>query len=90
MQISSLAFAAYVFPAAPKYIPSSLQLHTLFAMSSKNEVDIEVQARDSLDSKEICEQTKTLTDDWDAPDNKENPRNWTACELCAIVFMFCE
>jgi hypothetical protein len=49
-------------------------------MESKSSLDIEIQVPESDISKEICEQTDAVTDDWDAPDNKENPRNWSAGE----------
>jgi len=49
-------------------------------MASEKSVYIEPQVRESDASKEICDQTDALTDDWDAPYNKENPRNWSACE----------
>jgi hypothetical protein len=59
-------------------------------MESKVSIDIEIQERESCSSKEIYDQANALTDDWDAPYNKENPRNWSACEPCAIAFTFCE
>lgn len=50
-------------------------------MSSKNSVDIEIQVLESdASTKELCDPPDALTEDWDAPDNKENPRNWSACE----------
>jgi hypothetical protein len=49
-------------------------------MSLKTSLDIEIQPRESIDSKEICDQVKILTEGWDAPHNEENPRNWSACE----------
>jgi hypothetical protein len=61
-------------------VPSSVQLDTTLAMASKKWVNIEIQLQESDASKEICDQTDALTDDWDAPYNKENPRNWSACE----------
>jgi hypothetical protein len=49
-------------------------------MSDKNSTDIEIQIRESLSSTSSLNQTNVLTEDWDAPHNKENPRNWSACE----------
>lgn len=49
-------------------------------MEIKHVTDIEVQVQELGDSKETSRQTSTLVDDWDLPDNKENPRNWSACE----------
>ena len=48
-------------------------------MSSKDLGDIEIQVQESVASKEI-DQTDALIDEWDAPENKENPRNWSARE----------
>ncbi|TVY82790.1 Polyamine transporter [Lachnellula suecica] len=45
-------------------------------MSSKKPADIEVQVRES-DSRDTPD-SKTLIEDWDAPHNTENPRNWSA------------
>jgi hypothetical protein len=53
--------------------------------------DLENQARESNDSiKHLCEETSVLTDDWDAPNNKENPRNWSACKSRAMNFAIFE
>jgi hypothetical protein len=47
--------------------------------------DIEIQARESGDSiKHLCEEPNASTDDWDAPNNAENPRNWSACKFRAM------
>jgi hypothetical protein len=59
-------------------------------MESKNSLDIEIQERESCSSKEIYDPADALNDDWDASYNKENPRNWSACEPCAIDFTFRE
>jgi hypothetical protein len=49
-------------------------------MEFEKSIDIEIQARESNASQETFNQPDALKDDWDAPDNKENPRNWSACE----------
>jgi len=55
------------------------ELQTTLAMSSKDLGDIEIQVQESVASKDI-DQTDALIADWDAPENKENPRNWSARE----------
>jgi hypothetical protein len=73
-------------------------------MASKYSADVELQVRESDASKERCDQTNASTNDsdwdvsdnktnalidnWDAPDNQENPRNWSACERYAIIIAF--
>ncbi len=55
--------------------------------SSTKDEDIEIQVGSASTDDESTQDSKTgnaLIDDWDAPDNQENPRNWTACELNAI------
>lgn len=49
-------------------------------MTAKELADVETQTIDGNDSTEAFEKTDSLTDDWDAPYNLENPRNWSACE----------
>jgi hypothetical protein len=65
-------------------------------MESKYEAEIEIQLRqlDADSSEERCHQTgnatdswiapvtksNTLKEDWDAPHNMENPRNWSSCK----------
>jgi hypothetical protein len=50
-------------------------------MASKKLFDIEVQVQESdVSTKELCGHTDAFTEDWDAPDNKENPRNWSSCK----------
>jgi hypothetical protein len=49
-------------------------------MASEKSLDIEIQVRELDASKETYDQTDALIEDWDAPHNKENPRNWSACE----------
>ena len=47
------------------------------------DAEIQVQELDPESSKSISDETDALTDDWDAPSNKENPRNWSACKRLA-------
>ncbi|KAF2497246.1 MFS general substrate transporter [Lophium mytilinum] len=56
-------------------------------MASKKSADVEIQVRESdASTKELCDQTNSLEEDWDAPHNKENPRNWSALKKgCHIV-----
>jgi hypothetical protein len=60
---------------------SSNHFHTTLIMASKKLFDIEVQVQESdVSTKELCGHTDAFTEDWDAPDNKENPRNWSSCK----------
>ncbi|KAH7066886.1 major facilitator superfamily domain-containing protein [Paraphoma chrysanthemicola] len=53
---------------------------------SKSLDDIEVRVCESdASTKEICDHPDALTADWDAPHNKENPRNWTALKKAAHI-----
>lgn len=66
-------------------VPSLVQLHTTLAMESKYsaDIDVEIQVResDSTDGRDTPDtKTNALVDEWDAPDNQENPRNWSSCE----------
>lgn len=55
-------------------------------MTSASLSDVERQMPESELSKEMYVQVDAVTDDWDEPDNKENPRNWSACKsLLAIL-----
>jgi hypothetical protein len=60
----------------------SQHLFTPIIMASEKSADIEIQVRESDDSiKETCDgQVDALTADWDDPQNKENPRNWSSRE----------
>ncbi|ORY01117.1 major facilitator superfamily domain-containing protein [Clohesyomyces aquaticus] len=51
-------------------------------MASKTSEDIEIQVRESDDLKDV----DALTEDWDEPTNKENPRNWSALKkACHVI-----
>jgi hypothetical protein len=54
-------------------------------MALKNSVYIEIEERELGVSKEICGKANILTDDWDSPYNKENPRSWSACKQYAFM-----
>jgi hypothetical protein len=70
------------------FVSSSVQLHTSLVMASKNSADVEILVEESDASKEFCDRTYVLIEGWDAPHNAENPRNWSACEQCAISFHY--
>jgi hypothetical protein len=51
-------------------------------MAREKSIDIEVQVFGSDDSfQELKSRPTTSVEDWDAPHNKENPRNWSGCEF---------
>lgn len=50
------------------------------SLDFKPEADIEIQVQEVDASKELSQESNALIDSWDAPDNKENPRNWSPCE----------
>lgn len=54
-------------------------------IGSKPPNDVEIQVQELGPSKEETEQINAFLDEWDAPDNKENPRNWSACEWLTTV-----
>lgn len=47
--------------------------------------DVEVQIQESdASTSELCDEIKAFTKDWDAPENKDNPRNWSSCKsMCS-------
>lgn len=58
-------------------------------MESEKAIDVEIQVKELAVEEETqpCEQKDAFVDDWDAPHNKENPRNWSAGESWILVFI---
>jgi hypothetical protein len=59
---------------------SAIDTNTVLDVESKPVTDIEIQVQEVNSSKEENDLDNTLLDDWNAPGNKENPKNWSGCE----------
>lgn len=57
-----------------------MEMDKEIAVQSKQQIDIEVQVQEVKSSKDDAHQDNALLRDWDLPDNKENPKNWSACK----------
>lgn len=62
-----------------------MEMDKEIAVESKQSVDIEVQVQEVNAVKDESYQDNALLRDWDLPDNKENPKNWSSCRYHALL-----